>query len=250
VIVSYLYHTYGINKENDSVQKFTKRFFVFNKLDLSFRELKSNREDNAFVHYHDLKAKQIRDSLEIFRKDNIITVEQNKVIGDVVFGISFEEFQKRKKQFMEKTKNVDWVGSSGHKFYKQNIGDYDFIDVYGGFHNEKLYMVDVEGDLIHYDKYDVEMPRQVEAIQLPYIEKYGEPNIHFEIPKWHTMDKGYTYLVSSWVVGTKKIELRIKPDGSYNRLLVRIFQPKVVEQIKQEKEIKRNEEVKKTKDIL
>lgn len=250
VIVSYSYRTYGINMENDSTLKFSNRIFVFNKLDLSFREVQSDRKDYEYVYYRDLKAKKVRDSLEIIRKDNFIIADQNKVIGDIVFGISFEEYKKMKQQFMDKTKNVDWVGSGGYKFYKQNIGDYKFNNIYGDFYNEKLYILDVEGDLIHYDKYDIEMPSQVKAIQLPYIEKYGEPNLNFDIPRWHTMDKGYTYLVSSWVIGTKKIELRIKPSGSYNRLIVRIFQPNVVEKIKQEEEIKKDEEVKKAKDIL
>ena len=58
VIVLYSYQTYGINEQYDSIIKFSKRFFVFNKLDLLFRELKSKRADNAFVYYRDVKAKE------------------------------------------------------------------------------------------------------------------------------------------------------------------------------------------------
>ncbi|PKH50837.1 hypothetical protein CXF68_09125 [Tenacibaculum sp. Bg11-29] len=240
VKVAYLYETHGINKGNDSVQKFSKRFFAFNKLDLSFRELKSNREDIEFIHYRDLKAKQARE-------DSIIAIEQNKVIGDIFFGTSLEEYKKKKKLFIKKTKNT---GRGSNGLHKQNIGDYEFNDIYGGFHNEKLYRIDVLGNGIHYDNYNIEMPKQVEAIKLPYIEKYGKPNIYNEIPKWHRINKGYTYLISSWTVGSKKIELRIEPDGNYNRLLVKIFQPTIANQIKQDEEIKRNEEIKKAKNLL
>ncbi|WP_064968047.1 hypothetical protein [Tenacibaculum ovolyticum] len=245
VKVSYSYRISGINKKNDSVQRISKRFFVFNKLDLSFRELKSSRENVEYVHYRDLKAKQARE-------DSIIAIEQNKVIGDIFFGISLEEYKKKKKQFIKKTKNTDRGstdrGSKG--LHKQNIGDYEFNDIYGGFHNEKLYRVDIQGNEIHYDYYNIKMQRQVEAIKRPYIEKYGEPNIQYKIPKRHRINKGYTYLVSSWVVGSKKIELRIEPDGNYNRLLVKIFQPTIANQIKQDEEMKKNEEIKKAKDIL
>lgn len=250
VLVSYLYETYGINEESDSILIFSKRFFVFNKLDLSFRELKLDREDNEFVHYRDLKAKKVRDSLETIRKDNFILAEQNKIIGDIVFGISFEEYQIMKKQFLERTKNVDWVSSDGYKFYKQNIGDYEFEDIKGYFYNEKLYRLDIEGGLISYKYYKSEMHSQVEAIQNPYEKKYGKPDTYFGIPETYKMDEGYSYSVAYWHIGTKKVDLRIEDIGSYYRLHIRISQPKVVNQIKFEEEVNKNAEQKKAKDLL
>ncbi len=248
IIVSYLYEFYAMNNKGDSVVIYPKRYFVFNKKNLNFREIIELRERQEFVHYRDLEAKKIRDSLLIIKKDSIIKVEQNKVLADITFGMSIEEYLKKKEKFMDKTKYLEYEWSNS--IFANKIGDYKFQDIYGDFHDGKLYKIEIKGDLIHYNYYDIEMPKQVDAIKLPYIEKYGEPIKHFDIPKWHTMDNGYTYLVDRWEIGTKTIELRIERTGSYNQLYIKIFQPEVVEKIKLEIEKKEKDQINKATEML
>lgn len=184
------------------------------------------------------------------RKDSVVQAEQDRAIGDILFGITEKEFEKKKEVFIEKCKVVDWVTSDGYKFYKHKIGEYKFSQIWGDYYKGKLYFVQIDGDPIHYEKYKSEMQHQADVILKVFENKYGAANDYAGIPEWHRTEKGYTYQVAYWVVGTKKIELRVKNDGIYYYLNIEIFQPAVSKQMEEEEKAKEKVSVEKATDLL
>ena len=207
----------------------------------------------------EIRVNAVRDSITTVRlienkkeqakKDSIIHFEQGKVIGDILFGITKKEFDKKENYFRKKCEVIDWV-SGGYTSYKYKIGDYKFSQIWGDYYNEKLYFVQIIGDPIHYEDYKSRMKDQAVAIYQVFNNKYGVPNEDIGIPEWHRTEKGYSYLVSNWIVGTKKIELRVQNDGIYYHLNINIYQPEISTRIEGERKAKEKVAAAKATDLL
>jgi len=66
------------------------------------REIRENAVRDSIA-----TIRQIENQKEQARKDSIIHFEQGKVIGDILFGITKKEFDKKENEFMEKCNVLD-----------------------------------------------------------------------------------------------------------------------------------------------
>jgi len=218
-----------------------------------------SEQKKAAMQKHE-KEKATRDSLELVWeiqqekekaiKDSITTVEQNIAIGTILFNITEKEFNKKKKEFKKKCKLPEYEFYKGLTIFTYKIGEYGFSDLYGWFYNDSLYKIRVRGPVVDYNDYDRVMPDQYKALTNLLKEKYGVPSTNYGLPEWTDLDKGYFRRCDIWVIGTKKIEVRISCKGVHYFLNLDIFKPEVEKRIQLEKEMKEKESTKKAVDIL
>ena len=185
-----------------------------------------------------------KDSIEVAKKHKL---DENKVIGGITFGISEADFQKQEGLFFKETKYKPWTNSD---IEENKIGDYKFDQIEPFFYEKKLYQVIVDGKSIHYEKYDAEMNEQVAALKTMLVGKYGQPHEGDGLPEWHTTQKGYTYLVYGWQIGTKKIEMRIANTGLFYQLQLHIYQPSVVKTLEDTEANEKVKNAENAKDVL
>lgn len=189
------------------------------------------------------KEKAIKDSIENVRiieerrekeiKDSIARIEQEKVIGDIVFGINEKEASKKISAFIKNSSRTKYSDSDlTYPF----IGNYEFSP-YGSrgyYYDDKLYMLVIQGQVISWDDYENEVPREVRYITDVIKLKYGEPSTRNSIPERYNLEKGDKFLLNSWTVGTKQIDVRLSDSETYYSVDLYIYQPKIVEKRNQE----------------
>lgn len=206
----------------------------------------------------ELEAKRMRANLKIIeqnRRDSLkaileqkridfIKVEQEKVIGEIKFGMSESKTKKLWKKFLNNHKK------SG-SFY---IGDYKFSGAYRivrFLNNNSLYYLTLRGYLIRYDEYVVEAPREYKAISNILENKFGKPDYERELIKWYKTDKNYYYTLKYWNIGKKRVEIKLsRSSGTYLTIDVSIYQPEIVEQINRQRELEAVYKAKKEKDAF
>lgn len=154
--------------------------------------------------------------------------EQNKVFDDIKFGMTEAEYKKIEKKVLKKyaTKND---GVSDLYF----IGDYQFSNFSAEFHKNSLYSFWITGDYVHYDDYKSEIISQSDILVSILTKKYGEPTSYSGVPEWFRTEKDYTYLIASWKVGKKTIEVRLANRNLYCSVDLSVYLPDVVESIEQ-----------------
>ena len=103
------------------------------------------------------KVRQVQILKEQTTKDSIAKVEQDKVIGEITFGITKEQFELKRKEFLEQTKFVRRLHLDGTNYYGNKMGSYSFRYLNGAYYNNKLYFAHVYGNSIHYEKYNTEL---------------------------------------------------------------------------------------------
>ncbi|MCZ4224943.1 hypothetical protein [Pedobacter rhodius] len=113
-----------------------------------------------------------------------------------------------------------------------------------------MYKAVINGNIINYEDYKSEFVAQTEALEKILTEKYGSATDGAGVPEWHTTEKGYTYLIYGWDIGTKRIEMRAYNKGIYFSLELHIFKPSVVDKLEKRTEQSNSEAAKKAKDIL
>jgi hypothetical protein len=153
---------------------------------------------------------KLQSELEVSKKkdkDSTILIEQSKVIGTISFGmqknIVDEKIQEFRKENRRPYKIMDKT------FYNDFIGEYEYFQMYGIYDDEKLYELRIKGDLTNWENYDRDVPKQLNYISNVIMQKYGEPDLSFELEERFRLQKGYTYLLRKWVVGKKIIEVRL-----------------------------------------
>lgn len=159
--------------------------------------------------------------------DSIIIIEQEKVIGNIKFGDSEKETKKNLEVFIKKSKRKEYSNSI---FPDCFIGNYKFNGdgVYDLYYKSKIYKLHITGHPILYEDYKSEIPRQIEYIKAVISEKYKEPDITNSIPESFETEKGYTYEVHNWNIGSKKIEISINDKGDHYTVNIEIYQPNIV----------------------
>ncbi|SHE46335.1 hypothetical protein [Pedobacter caeni] len=185
-----------------------------------------------------------KDSIEVAKKHK---VDENKVIGSIVFGISKGEYNKRETAFFKETKYKPWSNSD---LDRNKIGDYKFERITPFFNENKLYKVVVHGRFIHYEEYNSEMNEQVTALKRMLVGKYGEPREGQGAPEWHTTEEGYTYLAYRWEIGAKTIEMRVLNDGLTYELQLHVFLPAIVKALENAEADKKIENAENAKSAL
>lgn len=157
-------------------------------------------------------------------KAEILKVDENKVLGNIEFGITNKKFE----QDLEKFKN-----SLEHNEFKTLfvIGSYIVSDIEGSFENNKLYKLTTSGDFIPYQRYKEELLPQVDILKAMIVKKYGEPHSGSGAPALNQSEKGFSYLAYSWRVGRKTIEIRVTNRDLYFSADLKIFQPEIEELI-------------------
>lgn len=183
-------------------------------------------------------------------KDSILQIEQSKVLGGIEFGMSKKEFDLAFKKFLYEQRQPDKV--LGKDFYEYYIGNYEFngisfVDLY---FEEKLYFLKLYGEYIDWKDYDSKVPKEIKYITDVIKLKYKEPNITNDIPEPYNMNEDYIYVVNSWDVGSKKIEVLVNDQGTWYTVDLRIYQPSIMEKIKKEKEKLEQQNTKENKDVF
>ena len=188
-----------------------------------------------------LIAQQLQIQKEQAIIDSINRIEQRKALGEINFGISKKEFDLLLEDFKEKCKVVDWVASDGYKFYNYKIGDYKFSDIRGDFiTSDELYSIQILGKSVDWEKYNTDLKEQYFAIFKVFTNKYSYPKEDFGLPERFKLEKGFTYLLAYWEIGTKRIELRIEDSGTYYSINVDIFQPKIRNEVEKSNSEEKN----------
>jgi len=171
-------------------------------------------------------AKLIR--LEQSRKDSITCIEQTKVIGDIRFAMSKNAVEPKKKAFLTSIQKKAEYGFTEYYIGNFQLAHNPLRDYY---FNDSLYQFDIHGDGIDWEYFDIKLPEQIDAITQVIKLQYGDPQLSYPLPPRYTMENHYTYLIHSWTVGKKDIEVRVSDEGTRYRVLVTIKQPEVEQRL-------------------
>jgi len=187
-----------------------------------------------------IDSTKIKDSLA---RAETLKKEENKVLGNITFGVSEEQFEEDLAKFKSTLE---------HNEFKTVfvIGDYIFSDIKGSFDNHMLYKLTTSGDFIPYQRYKEELLPQVEALKTLIFESYGEPHSGTGAPAGNSIDKGYSYLAYSWNIGRKKIEIRVTNRDLYYTADLKIYQPAVEDMIEKREADKETRTLEKANDVL
>ena len=179
--------------------------------------------------------------------DSFTIKDQEKAISGIMFNISPKKFEKARDSFMEESAYKKWENSDikAHK-----VGEYNFGSVGGAFDSDSLYHVELKGDYIEYDDYNIKMPDQFDALKKLLTTKYGAGKLDIPLPSWATIDKGYYKVCGRWIIGSKMIEMRVNSTGSYYTLDLVIFKPNVVNRLEEANEKAIDSSIKKGADKI
>ncbi len=193
-----------------------------------------------------VKVEQAR--IEKARQDSIIAIEQNKVVGDIMFGMQKNEVKSKIEKFRNENRRPDKF--LGKPYYDYFIGEYEYFQILDYYYDGKLYELNINGNPTNWEKYDSEVPRQIRYITDVISQKYGDPDLHYELEPRYKLQKGYTYLINRWNIGKKRIEIRVSDNGTSYPVNVEIFLPEVREKINNEKEQQEKESANKAKEVF
>ncbi|UEG49538.1 hypothetical protein LK994_12930 [Ferruginibacter lapsinanis] len=180
--------------------------------------------------------------------DSVIQNEQNKAIGSIKFGISEEEYQIEKKQFQAETNKQQNINNTIIDRYY--IGNFEYTDIHDYFDSGKLYRLEIMGAPIAWDSYDTEIYNRIAAIQELIFQKFGAPDSDNRIPKIDDMKKSSTYLIRTWNIGDKSIEIRVAYNQTTYTPYIAIYKPSVQFRIHMENSTKRDSTTKAGKDLF
>ncbi len=187
-----------------------------------------------------IDSTKIKDSLA---KAESIKKEENKVLGNITFGVSETQFE----QDLAKFKSTLAHNEFETVFV---IGDYIVSDIKGSFDNHKLYKLTTSGDFVPYQRYKEELLPQVEILKDLIAKSYGAPHSGTGAPAGNSIEKGYSYLAYSWKIGSKTIEIRVTNRDLYYTADLKIYQPKVEALIEKREANKETRTLEKTDEVL
>ncbi|MGB0427898.1 MAG: hypothetical protein ACPGEC_03095 [Flavobacteriales bacterium] len=228
LIIIFGFLAYGCNQSDKNIEQENKN--------------KQLKQDSITA----VKVEQAR--LEKVRQDSIIAIEQDKVIGDIKFGMTKKDVKLKIEKFKKENRRPDKFLGEPH--YDDFIGEYEYFQILDYYYEGKLYGLNINGNLIDWEKYDSEVPRQIKYITDVISQKYGDPSLHYELPPRYELQKGYSYLINRWNIGKKRIEIKVLDTGTRYPVNVEIFLPEVIEEIKKEREQQEQESVNKAKEVF
>ena len=164
------------------------------------------------------------------KRDSILDIEQMKVIGDIEFLMSETETKEKIKEFIKKSERTKYSNSDLKYPF---IGNYEFSEfgMKGSYNNDKLYMLKITGSGVSWEKYENKIPKELAYIKQVIELKYGEPEINRDIPQRYLINEDENYLIYSWQVGVKSINIVIHDSGQFYKVNVIIYLPSVAKMI-------------------
>ncbi len=194
------------------------------------------------------RLKSDKEVFEQRKKDSLILIEQNKVIGTISFGLTKMETDKKIQEFRKENRRPHKIMDK--TFYDDFIGEYEYFQMYGMYDEEKLYELRIKGDLTNWENYDQEVPKQLKYISDVISQKYGVPDLSLELQERYKLQKGYTYLLRKWMVGKKTIEIRLSDTGRSYPIDVYIYLGSVREKLSKRKKEKEKLSTEKAKNVF
>ena len=173
-------------------------------------------------------------------KDSILEIEQMKAIGDIKFFMSEKETKEKISEFIKKSERTKYSNSDSKYPF---IGNYEmhYNGLKGYYKNDKLYKLKITGNYIEWEKYETKVPKELGYIKQVIELKYGEPEFSKDIPQRYLINNNEIYLIYSWQVGVKSINVVIEDVGLYYKVNVLIYLPSVIKMInKQNQQIEKN----------
>ncbi len=180
--------------------------------------------------------------------DSLILSEQEKTIGDIKFGMTEKKVKLLIDKFKDETKKPD--GILGKPYYDYFIGNYEYSQINDFYHNKKLYRLEINGEIILWDNYNLEIVDKINSITEVLKQKFGEPDISHPIPERYQMENGFTYLVRAWNIGQKRIEIRIEDNSTSYFTSVIIYFPAIEKVIEVSNSIKKDSITKANKNVF
>jgi hypothetical protein len=182
-----------------------------------------NRGNNSEAPVNAVDSVAIRDSL---CKVAFIREEENKVLGDLRFLISKEEYYRNAEKYF-----APYKGNYGY-----HIGNYEFFLYRDVFFEDKLYYIQLLGSHVKYEDYDDGVPRDFRSIYDVYHAKYGDPDIRISIPANYELKTGHSYRIAEWRIGRKTVQIRLVEDRYSYRIDLDIFRSDIVDRLKEKKQ--------------
>ncbi len=168
---------------------------------------KNSNQENKIKHLEQDSITAMEDEharIEKIRKDSIIAIEQDKVIGNIMFGMTKKDVRTKIEKFRKENRRPNKV--LGKPYYDDFIGEYEYFQILDYYYEGKLYELNINGYLTNWEKYDSEVPRQIRYITDVIIQKYGDPDLHYTLNKAQTTKRIYLpYHVGTW---KKRIEIK------------------------------------------
>lgn len=160
-------------------------------------------------------------------KDTAI-IDQYKVIGGIQFGMGETEVNSLIKKFKKETKKASKTFAGE---YDSFIGDYQYTNINGFYNQKKLYWLQIRGYPILWEYYNARISNAVKSATDVLVSRFGKPTFSEAIPERYSMQKGFTYTINEWDLGTKKIDIRIEDSETSYSVNIYIYQPEVVKEI-------------------
>jgi hypothetical protein len=205
------------------------------------------REQQRLDSIAEAKQKEI-ERIEKARQDSIINVEQEKVIGDIKFGMKKIEVNQKISKFKSETaRPYEIVGTT---FYDYYIGEYKYFQILDFYYQTKLYEIFIQGNPINWEKFENEIQKQINFISEVIKQKYGPPTFQKILDPIYNLQKGYSYLINRWEIGVKTIEIQVEDNGTYYCVNLVIYQPEIINRLNKEKEEKEKKSTEKAKNLF
>jgi hypothetical protein len=135
--------------------------------------------------------------------------DENKVIGNINFGIDKKQFAQEENAFMATLEHNEHQTTYA-------IGGYLFSDLTGMFSSNKLNELNMTGDLIPPERYEAELLPQVEILKDLIAKKYGEAQEGSGAPAYKDLKKDQPYTAYSWMIGSKVINVDVVNRGEFS----------------------------------
>lgn len=171
---------------------------------------------------------------------NIFTSQQkNKIIGTIKFGDSKKVFDKKKAEFIKKSKNKD---SEILIDNDPRLGNYIFsevgmVDLYD---DDKIYWLRIIGRPIQWEDYNSLIPDQINALKEVIVQQYGNTDDEHEVIDRLNIEEGYNYNVYGWNIGNKRLEIQVVEKGYYYYVDLLIFDSEVNNRIEKQLDEKKS----------
>jgi len=136
---------------------------------------------------------------------------QNKVIGEIKFGMPEKDAKKAIEKFEKQSERII---DKNDGFAKNFIGNFGYITIYPQFHNKKLYQIMIRGNFIKWEDYKTKLPEELSNIKTVLQNSLGDPMKINSIPDFSETERGKSYLVYGWLLGNKKVTVYIESENS------------------------------------
>lgn len=185
----------------------------------------------------ELAKKRKADSLNIARQDSI-SIEQEKVVGDIRFGMDKETTEKLWEKFCKEHKVSEDFGTGlKDNYYIYLIGEYQFSNhsiylnpITPRYYNDSLYHFTIRGRSSNLD-----------FLMNMLSKKFGQPkSLPEEI-------QPYSSTLMYWTIGEKRIDIVLNDDANLNLV---IYKPKYLKKARKNEEQISDEKANEAKEVF